>query len=99
MYKATNNICPKYIADVFQRTDTKYPLRNKESVIPSRFNMITHGKHFINGYIALSYGIRLLPKKIEDLPTLSLFKQHILQLDLNSLLADAQCSNCTLCSA
>ena len=28
----------------------------------------------------------LLPKKIRDLPTLSVFKQHILQLDLNSLL-------------
>ena len=40
-----------------------------------------------------------LPKKIRDLPTLSVFKQHILQLDLNSSLADAQCSNCTLCNA
>ena len=46
MYKFKNNICPKYIADLFQRTDTKYPLRNKEFVIP-RFNTITHGKHFV----------------------------------------------------
>ena len=28
----------------------------------------------------------LLPKTISDLPTLSVFKQRILQLDLNSLL-------------
>ena len=46
MYKVKNNICPKYIADLFHRTDTKYPLRNKEFVIP-RFNTITHGKHSV----------------------------------------------------
>ena len=40
--------------------------------------------------ILIGYGI-LLPKKISDLPTLSVFKQHILQLDLNSLRADPQC--------
>ena len=40
--------------------------------------------------ILIGYGI-LPPKKISDLPTLSVFKQHILQLDLNSLLADPQC--------
>ena len=35
-------------------------------------------------------------KRIRDLPKLFVFKQHIRQLDLNSLLAEAQCSNCTL---
>ena len=40
--------------------------------------------------ILIGYGI-LPPKKISDLPTLSVFKQHILHLDLNSLLADPQC--------
>ena len=30
MYKVKNNICPKHIADLFQRTDTKYLLRNEE---------------------------------------------------------------------
>ena len=39
--------CPKYFADLFQRTDTKYPLRNKEFVIPKFNNAITHGKHSI----------------------------------------------------
>ena len=34
MYKVKNNICPKHIADLFQRTDTKYLLRNEEFVIP-----------------------------------------------------------------
>ena len=96
MYKDKNNICPKYIADLFQRTDTKYPLRNKEFVIP-RFNTITHERHSIR-YIDPKLW-NLLPKKIRDLPTLSVFKQHILQLDLNYFLADTHCSNCTLCGA
>ena len=96
MYKVKNNICPKHIADHFQRTDTKYLLRNEEFVIP-RLNTITHGKHSIR-YIGPKLW-NILPKKIRDFPTLSVIKQHILQLDLNSLLADAQCSNRTLCSA
>ena len=29
MYKTKNNICPKYIADLFYKIDTKYSLRNK----------------------------------------------------------------------
>ena len=96
MYKVKNNICPKHIADHFQTTDTKYLLRNEEFVIP-RLNTITQGKHSVR-YIGPKLW-NLLPKKVRDFPTLSVFKQHILQLDLNSLLADAQCSNCTLCSA
>ena len=47
MYKVKSNICLKYFADLFQRIDTKYPLRNKEFVIPGFNNVITHGKHFI----------------------------------------------------
>ena len=47
MYKVKSNICPKYFADLFQRTDTKYPLKNKEFVIPRFNNTITHGKHSI----------------------------------------------------
>ena len=87
MYKTKNNICPKYIGDLFQRTDTKYSLRNMEFVIP-RFNTITHGKHSIR-YIGPKLW-NLLPKNIRDLPTLSVFRQRIVKLDLNSLLADAQ---------
>ena len=47
MYNVKSNICPKYFADLFQRIDTKYPLRNKEFVIPRFNNTITHGEHFI----------------------------------------------------
>ena len=96
MYKVKNNICPKHIADLFQRTDTKYLLRNEEFVIP-RLNTITHRKHSIR-YIGPKLW-NILPKKIMDFSTLSVIKQHILQLDLNCRLADAQGSNCTLCSA
>ena len=39
----------------------------------------------------------LLPKTISDLPTLSVFKQRILQLDLNSLLTlSAQIALCVV---
>ena len=60
MYKVKNNICPKHIADHFQRTDTKYLLRNEEFVIP-RFNTITHGSILL-GILALSYGIYYLKR-------------------------------------
>ena len=96
MYKVKNNICPKHIADHFQRTGTKHLLRNEEFVIP-RLNTITHRKHSIR-YIGPKLW-NILPKKIMDFSTLSVIKQHILQLDLNCRLADAQGSNCTLCSA
>ena len=46
MYKTKNNICPKYIADLFYKIDTKYSLRNKEFTMP-RFNTTTYGKHSI----------------------------------------------------
>ena len=79
MYKVKNNICPKHIADHFQRTDTKYLLRNEEFVMP-RLNTITHGNHSIR-YIGPKLW-NLPPKKVRDFPTLSVFKLHILQLDL-----------------
>ena len=46
MYKTKNNICPKYIADLFYKIDTKYSLRNKEFAMP-RFNTTSYGKHSI----------------------------------------------------
>ena len=46
MYKDKHNICPRYVANLFRRTETKYALRNKEFVIP-RFKTVTYGKHTI----------------------------------------------------
>ena len=102
MYKAKNSICPKYIADLFQRTDTKYPLRDEEFVIPIVDLIRWEAFYLITGRYIGPELWNLLPKKIRDLPTLSVFKQHILQLDIlhvNCLLTDTHCSNCTLCSA
>ena len=87
-----NNICPKHIADIFQRTDTKY-LRNN-TLIKYDYKWLKASITYIGPKVR-----NLLPKRIRDLPNLFVLKQHIRQLDLNSLLADAQCSNCTLCSA
>ena len=94
MYKTKNNICPKYIADLFYKIDTKYSLRNKEFAMP-RFNTTTYGKHSIR-YIGPKLW-SLTPKNIRDLPSLSVFRQRIRKFDLNSLLADTHCSDCILC--
>ena len=95
MYKVKNNICPKYIADLFRRSDTKYALRNKEFVIP-RFNTATYGKHSIRYTGPRLWNI--VPKNIRELPTLSSFKINIRKIDLNTLLTDNHCTNCILCS-
>ena len=95
MYKVKNNICPKYIADLFRRSDTKYALRNKEFVIP-RFNTATYGKHSIRYTGPRLWNI--VPKNIRELPTLSSFKINIRKIDLNTLLTDNYCTNCILCS-
>ena len=84
IYKVKNNICTKHIANLFQRTDTKYPLTNNTLI---KYDY-TWRKAFIK-YIGPKVRNRL-PKGIRDLPKLFVFKQHIRQLDLNSLLAEAQ---------
>ena len=85
MYKTKSNIRLKYIADLFQRIDIKYSLRNKEFVLP-RFTTTTNGKHSIR-YIGPKLW-NLQPKNVRDLPRLSVFRRQIMKLDLNSLLAD-----------
>ena len=60
-----------------------------------RFNTTTHGKHSIR-YTGPKLW-NLIPKYIRDLPALSVFRQRIRKLDLNSVLADAYCSDCILC--
>ena len=94
MYKTKTTFSPKYITDLFQMTNTKYSLRNKEFGI-SRFNTTTHGKHSIR-YIGPKLW-SLIPKNVRDLPALSVFKQRIRKLDLNSLQADVHCSECISC--
>ena len=94
MYKTKNNICPKYIADLFYKIDTKYSLRNKEFAMP-RFNTITYGKHSIRYIGPKSWSP--IPKNIRDLPSLSVFRQRIRKFDINSLFADTHCSDCILC--
>jgi len=49
------NICPKYVADLFQR---KYALRNKEFVIP-RFKTATYGIIII---IIILFTFNLVPR-------------------------------------
>ena len=95
MYKTKTTFSPKYIADLFQMTNTKYSLRNKEFAM-LRFNTTTHEMHSIR-YISPKLW-SLMPKNVRDLPALSVFKQQrIRKLDLNSLQADVHCSECISC--
>ena len=59
-----------------------------------RFN--TTGKHSIRYIGPKLYGI-WYPKNMRDLPVLSVFRQRIRKLNLNSLPADARCFDCILC--
>ena len=94
MYKTKTTFSPKYIADLFKMANTKYSLRNKEFAMP-RFNTTTHEMHSIR-YISPKLW-SLMPKNVRDLPALSVFKQRIRKLDLNSLQADVHCSECISC--
>ena len=91
MYKVKHNICPKYVADLFQRSEAKYALRNKEFAIP-RFKTVTYGKHRIRYTEPKIWNI--IPKDIRSLPTLSSFKKTIRKLDLDILMNDNCCANC-----
>jgi len=63
MYKVRHTICPRYVADLFQTTETKYALRNKEFVIP-RFKTVTYGKHTIRHTGPKIWNI--IPKDIKE---------------------------------
>ena len=44
--KVKSNLCPSYIAVLFQRSNAKYDLRNKGFVV-FRFNSVKYGKHSV----------------------------------------------------
>ena len=77
MYKDKHNICPRYVANLFRRTETKYALRNKEFVIP-RFKTVTYGKHTIRYTRPKIWNT--IPKDIRTVPTLSSFKKNFRKL-------------------
>ena len=91
MYEVKHNICRRYVADLFQRTETKYALRNKEFVIPW-FKTVTYGKHTIR-YTGPNIW-NTIPKDIRSVPTLSSFKKNI-----RKLMNDNCCANCSLYSS
>ena len=96
MYKVKNNMCPTYISTLFEQPAIKYELRNHDFTIP-RFNTVSFGKH------SLRYmGPRVwssVPSNVKKASTLSSFKYNIRKVDLSMLLADNNCSNCSLCTS
>ena len=69
-----------------------------------RFNTTTYGKHSIRYIVPKLWTPSLIPKNLRDPPVLSVFRQRIklnlhlqfAKLDLDSLLADAHCSDRSL---
>ena len=70
MYKVKNNLCPKYICDLFKLNNCVHNLRVKEFIVP-RFETVTFGKH------SLKYlGAKIQPH-IRHSPSLGSFKRAI----------------------
>ena len=95
MYKAKNNLCPKYICDLFTINNSTYNLRVKEFQIP-RFETVRYGKHSLRYLGPLLWS--KLESNVRNLPSLGAFKTAIRKKDLKQLVNN-ECNNCILCSS
>ena len=94
MFKVKNDLCPRYIKELFQRNNiNNNRLRNSDFVIP-RFNTVTYGKHSLR-YLGPVLWSKL-DKVIKNSESLNSFNAKIRKLDLVGLLED-NCKNCALC--
>jgi len=95
MYQVKNNLCPKYISDLFNSNNTGYNLRNSEDFVIPRTNTTTYGKHSIRymGPVIWSK----LPKAIKESKSINMFKRQIRKVDIQELLNE-KCLNCPLCN-
>ena len=96
MFKVKNQMCPKYIQDLFLVNNSRYDLRNADFVIP-RFNRVTYGKHSIS-YLGPVIWSKLNPNT-KSITTLSNFRKGIRKIDLAELLKSKCNHNCVLCSS
>ena len=94
MYKVKNNLCPKYICDLFKLNNCVYNLRVKEFTVP-RFETVTFGKHSLK-YLGPTLWSKIQPH-IRHSPSLGSFKRAIRNVDLKELV-NSTCTNCTLCN-
>ena len=94
MYKVKNNLCPKYIYDLFKLNNFVHKLRVKEFTVP-RFETVTFGKHSLK-YLGPTLWSKIQPH-IRHSPSLGSFKRAIRNVDLKELV-NSTCTNCKLCN-
>ena len=94
MFKVKNDLCPRYMKEVFQSNNINSKrLTNSDFVVP-RFNTVTYGKNSLR-YLGPVLWSKL-DKVIKNSESLNSFKAKIRKLDLVGLLED-NCKNCALC--
>jgi len=95
MYKVKNGLCPSHISNLFDKTSTKYNLRNSDFIIP-RFNTIKYGKHTIR-YLGPTLWSKL-SKELKNSSSINIFKNQIRKMNLSDIIQN-NCQNCHLCSS
>ena len=99
MFKAKNNLLPKYLQDLFNlngEREKRYNLRNSDFTLP-RFNTIKYGKHSLKHLGPFLWS--KLTKEERGMDSVSTFKRRIRKRDLTHLIEDGGCKNCHLCNS
>ena len=99
MFKAKNNLLPKYLQDLFninRDREKRYNLRNSDFTLP-RFNTIKYGKHSLKYFGPFLWS--KLTKEERGMESASTFKRRIRKRNLIHLIEDGGCKNCYLCNS
>ena len=99
MFKAKNNLLPKYLQDLFNlngEREKRYNLRNSDFTLP-RFNTIKCGKHSLKYLGPLLWS--KLTKEEHGMVSVSTFKHRERKRGLTDLIEDGGCKNCHLCNS
>ena len=73
MFKARNNLCPRYITNLSKRQQSNHNLRNADFILP-RFNTETYGKHSVK-YLGPKLWARI-PNNIKSFSLKTVKKIH-----------------------
>ena len=93
MFKAKNNLLPKYLQDLFNINgdrQKRYNLRNSDFTLPC-FNTIKYGKHSLKYFGPFLWS--KLTKEEPGMESVSTFKRRIRKRDLTHLIEDGGCKN------
>ena len=99
MFKAKNNLLPKYLQDLFNINgdrEKQYNLRNSDFTLP-HFNTIKYRKHSLKYFVPFLWS--KLTKEERGMESVSTFKRRIRKRDLTHLIEDGGCKNCYLCNS